>query len=1320
MERNEHEARRFGAGADVASPDVRTRDTPQIAAPSKVSSPLMPSDTLAGRFVIDRLAGSGGMGNIYRATDLSTQGPVAIKVLGAESSADAKRFATEAKVLSQLRHPAIVRYIAFGTTPRAAPFLAMEWLEGEDLSQRLRRSPLSVAETMLLLRRACEGLSEAHALGIVHRDLKPSNLFLVERDPAQLKLLDFGIARQRDDTRTITQAGTILGTVGYMSPEQAWGKDDVDSRTDVFALGCVLFECLTGRAAFVGANAVAVLAKVLREDPPRVSELRPDRGDELDPFVERLLAKNPERRPRDALALMVAIDEVAQTLAGKSSSVKRSTGVSAAEQKIVSAILGVPLTGEPLVIPASVGMRSVQEVTRRFGAELVPLRGGGILILLSGGQAATDQARQAARCALQLSEAQLELSLAIVTGRTEAAGPMAVGEVIDRAAALLDRPGDASATVAIDELTAGLLDADFELRRAGSGLVLTRVRAEPDSARLLMGKPTPFVGRDKELELLLGTLRECSEESVARAVLVTGAPGQGKSRLRQEFVKRARAQRRLKILFARADPIGAGSAFLLVRQLICQAIGLRENDLGSQQLAAVRAHAAELCSGAHSTRIADFLCELIGLAAVYGSSPELRAARGDPQIMSVWLRRSFGEWLAEECSAVPLLIVIEDLHWGDLPSVTYLGEALRVLASQPLMVLALARPEVHSVFPQMWHVAETQTIALGRLTSRAAEQLVRETLGDQLEASVRSRIVERADGNAFCLEELIRCVAQGERDKLPETALALVQSRLERLDPEARRVVRAASVFGEAFWVGGVGAVLGATPRGGVHDAWLRRLCEEELFASSDHDSRFDGETEYTFRHGLVREAAYAMLTDADRRSAHALAGDWLARAGERDAVTLASHFELGGARARAVPWFLKAAYAALGGGNVADALQFAERGLACGASGIEEGQLHQVRAQVSTVRGDWRDAIESNRRAARLLPVASPPWFAAMSGAVFAGTFVADLRSIGEAIQALMRVPVRPEASGPFGMATFLVSHGLAYAQKLDDAEAFIARAQEIAADDLETDLVFRMWLCCARAYVQLVRGDLGGANDNASAAWALAERTGAAIGGGLASLYAVAVLGQTGHLERTTAAARAALACSEPIGLRIAKDWVTFYLAWASARASADLESRVIAPLRTLLDRNDRRLVISARAVLAFALLEAGDVVPAEREIALAANDSLFASERAMTQSIRALIELRLARPEVALACAARAVEDASVGGFPWTGSLAHIAYARALHASDRVEQARAAIRVARDRIMRIAATLHDPEFRDSYLSDIEANAQTIALARTWLAEE
>src|SRR5260221_6975606 len=198
-------------------------------------------DVVAGRFELEQLIGSGGMGDVHRALDRTSGGRVALKSLRAQGG-DAERFLREAQILAELSHPAIVRHVAHGESDEGALYLAMEWLEGEDLARRLARAPLTVSESLALITRATEALASVHVRGVVHRDLKPSNFFLPGGAVDDVKILDFGIARISADVRTRT--GSPLGTPGYMAPEQARGEKDIDSRADVFALGCVLFECV--------------------------------------------------------------------------------------------------------------------------------------------------------------------------------------------------------------------------------------------------------------------------------------------------------------------------------------------------------------------------------------------------------------------------------------------------------------------------------------------------------------------------------------------------------------------------------------------------------------------------------------------------------------------------------------------------------------------------------------------------------------------------------------------------------------------------------------------------------------------------------------------------------------------------------------------------------------------------------------------------------------------------------------------------------------------------------------------------------------------
>jgi serine/threonine protein kinase len=250
------------------------------------------------------------MGAVYQAGDRATGGTVAVKVMARQHASFRERFQREADVLADLAHPCVVRYVAHGMTDHGQPFLAMDWLEGEDLAGRLARAPLGEAEAFAVLRRACEGLAVAHAKGIVHRDIKPSNLFLVGGQAAATKVIDFGVARLEGGAAALTRPGASLGTAGYMAPEQAMEAADVDARADVFALGCVLYECLTGQPAFGGRPAL-VLVKLIGETPRAPSTLKPGLSPAVDAFVASLLAKNRDARPRDAADVLARLASLA-------------------------------------------------------------------------------------------------------------------------------------------------------------------------------------------------------------------------------------------------------------------------------------------------------------------------------------------------------------------------------------------------------------------------------------------------------------------------------------------------------------------------------------------------------------------------------------------------------------------------------------------------------------------------------------------------------------------------------------------------------------------------------------------------------------------------------------------------------------------------------------------------------------------------------------------------------------------------------------------------------------------------------------------------
>jgi tetratricopeptide (TPR) repeat protein/predicted Ser/Thr protein kinase len=272
----------------------------------------MLGETVSHYRILSKL-GRGGMGVVYLAEDTHLARQVAIKFSSASPSDEQyrARFLREARAASALNHPHIARIYDYGETNDGHPFIVMELVAGEDLSRLMRRGGMSIPQALRIVEEVAEALAEAHRLGIVHRDIKPANIVINER--GQVKVLDFGLAKQfgmqskpvsgTPGATAETAAGMLLGTPSYMSPEQA-KESPLAPRSDLFSLGSVFYECLTGRPAFSGTNSVDILAAVLHVAPPLPSEVNPGVPPSLDRVVMRLLSKDPETRYQSAAELV--------------------------------------------------------------------------------------------------------------------------------------------------------------------------------------------------------------------------------------------------------------------------------------------------------------------------------------------------------------------------------------------------------------------------------------------------------------------------------------------------------------------------------------------------------------------------------------------------------------------------------------------------------------------------------------------------------------------------------------------------------------------------------------------------------------------------------------------------------------------------------------------------------------------------------------------------------------------------------------------------------------------------------------------------------
>lgn len=1285
------------------------------------------------------------MGEVYRARDTSSEELVAVKMLRLQDSTRLERFEREASVLAGLRHPGIVRYVAHGVTPGGDPFLAMEWLDGEELGRYLSTTGLSAAESVALVQRVAEAIGAAHSVGVVHRDLKPSNLFLLDGDINRVKVLDFGIARQRRATAQVTQTGARIGTPRYMAPEQVRGERDLDARIDVFALGCVLFECLTGRVAFSGDDELAVLAKILLEEQPRAIAYCPGIPPQLDELVTRMLAKDPAERPRDGHAVAQELSNLGTIGPTERVPARRaSAAISREEQRLLCVLLASERTSSPGVRADEATLniqdrdnvaQAMRSVVAPFGARLERLADGSVVVTLSGSGAATDQAAQAARCALALRRTLPVLPMALATGRGVLSSSLPLGEVIDRAASLLrtapapDKGDMTTCPIHVDEVTAGLLSSSFDVTGRDGGLALRGERERQEENRTLLGRPVPFVGRDRDLAWLLGLFEECVSEPIARIALVRAPSGVGKSRLRSEFQERMKETcSPLETWVSWGDPMRAGSPFGMLAQAIRRAAGIAETEPMDVKQRKLQARIGRNLSAEKKTRVTQFMAELCGIPFPDEgeSGLPLRAAREDATLMGQQVQRAWEDWLAAETATQPVVLILEDLHWGDSPSIKLVDDAMRALHDRPFMVLALARHEVHDLFPRLWAERGLHELRLGELSRKASEKLVKEALGSAIASSTVRSIVERASGNAFYIEELIRAVADGKENSLPETVLAMVQARLESMESDARRVLRAGSVFGQAFWRGGLMALLGTGHRTELVDEWLDELIDREVIMRASERKGTTGlarrDEAYVFRHSIVRDAAYAMLTPDDLRLGHRLAAEWLEQAGESEAIVLAEHFELGGEHGRAVEKYRRAAEQALEANDLTAAIARADRGIACGATTESLGMLRLLQAEAHAWSGQFAQAEERGVEALQLLLKGSVPWCNAVAEVALASGRLAHqerLVSLGNDLAALGRDGAQDARALVISCAR--VGAQLCFAGRYDLADSLLEVVLQKGAPIVGVDPCVAAFTHRALEIRTSCAGDLVASLDHAAKAAASYERIGDLRNAYLERGNLGYGLGQLGAYEKAEEVLRAVVSAADALGLAsvtaLAKQNLGLVLAF---QGCLDEARRVeVEALEACMRSNDRRLEASARSSLALILCLAGLLGDAENEAVLAVDLSRkIPPSLALSLAVLARICLGKGDHERAHAVASEAMSLLErLGGLDEGESLVRLMLAETLLAmGDRAAACQVIMR-ARNRLLEASARITDPTLQASFLERVPDNARILALASEWL---
>lgn len=885
--------------------------------------------------MIEREVGRGGVGIVYRARDEVSGTPVALKVIaipGVDASEEA-RFGREGRVLAGLSHAGIVRVVAFGQLDEGHPYVAMEWLEGEDIAQRQKRAPLSLGRALEIGAQVADALAYAHGVGIIHRDIKPSNVILVPRPgsgataekgpagsgrdhewPLDAKLVDFGVASAED--ARLTRTGAIIGTPAYMAPEQARGDAEVDARADIYGLGATLFEMIAGRPPHMGPTPIAILARLVTTPAPRLGEVFPDAPVPLDDLLCEMLATHPEERPSRAADVALRLRSIASEI-DQTPLTTRTQSPDVAPLSMGSLVLSTTRPGGSRLVTSILAThvpkgpprgRLIAHLRAR-GAEATELGGDAIVAHLGVRKALGDEAARALDLGLRL--AKMGSRVGVATGRTRIDRTRPTGEVVDRAAALA-RDAQKSQVLA-DTTTSELARGRFEMqvRADGTSVVGPKVTAKKEIAG-----GSPFVGREADLSQVVSAYERCQEDRTPIIVTLTGAPGIGKTRLRREALARIAAHSSApRVVIVRAESFAKSHALGIMADVARGLAGVAKGAALGDATAATDALLARIDYAGPGTR--DLIARLVANEPL-PEAVDARAARD-----ALWI--ALTDMALRVSKEAPLVIALEDAQWADVESLAWLDHLLARAVGHSVFVLATARPTLWREDPARFTGRDHVRIELRPLARRTVRAIAKAILGEKASSPEGEALVEsisaQAGGSPLFAEELARLAHQGRDAASAPTIEAAIQVHLDALEEDVREAAMKLAVFGLQVWDAGLEAL-------GVKNAAevMRTLTAAEIIVEQAA-SRFKETREWAFKHALTREVAYAALGEEQLKELHTQAGRWLAKMGEDDA-TVARHLELGGEPAEAANYLEKAARRALAASALSEAVRLAEKSL--------------------------------------------------------------------------------------------------------------------------------------------------------------------------------------------------------------------------------------------------------------------------------------------------------------------------------------------------------------------------------------------------------
>ena len=884
-----------------------------------VPSWLRRGEMFVERFRVERLAARGGMGAVYQARDTLSDQWVALKV---ELSAKAgQRMLREAELLSRMSHPSSVRCVASGTSENDEAYIAMEWVDGVTLRSGLSRRPFSIVESLRLIATVAEAVGEAHRLGVVHRDLKPENLMLPAGEGAMAKVVDYGLALHTVEERASLREGVAIGTPAYMAPEQVRGVLDVDARSDVFALGTILYECLTGERLFQGDDALAIMSKVVYEPMPELRDKLVSVPNELSRLLRDMLAKDPELRPSDGTAVARRVREVLHGAMRAVETGCEEKMLGGEQRAMTVAIVRGAFEGKPLAEPALASVTRMQEAAK---GRAVVLADRSVMLHWHAGAGGRSGALEALRFARHAVGQHPGIKVGLATGVGAMEAGQIDGELLERAS-LMVRAASLDISLLVDEETVALARDEMSFAKSRAGFRVTGIVDADEPPESLIRLACPFVGRIEEMRSIREALASALREKSLSWVLITGDAGIGKSRVVREVLDDARVSfEGLRAWSVRAREELQPSPYALAAQLLRKVLRVSAGGSAMECASALRRCLQKSLPGKRVETVFQRLSVLISPGSNHSGRLFGLVEMEPVSHRMASLTRAWLEFWGAQAARSPMGLWVDDAQWADSGSLSLLAAMRRASFAHGAAIVLSGRPALLSRHAEMVAFVDGLHLELGPLQRQDASDFLAGVVTPGVPASDVARMLAVGEGNPFFLQELGRAAGRGW-EQLPGSVLALTQGSLDELPENWRRVLRAGSVFGERFAAEAAEALLGdRTPD--VRGA-LSALVACGVLARVV-DSGLLGCDEFEFQNPIMREAVYSTLPAGDRRIGHRRAGAWLALRGGSPPVGLAEHYEKGGRPDLAAEQWLRAAHQAMTV-DVEACIAFCERGVA-------------------------------------------------------------------------------------------------------------------------------------------------------------------------------------------------------------------------------------------------------------------------------------------------------------------------------------------------------------------------------------------------------